>query len=80
MHIGFPFCPAYCIPHGTGKINESSIEFVIPCPESPFRDIFKYVDARDSWKLLIKLYSIDTNTCSKFASYENNKNDFKSIY
>jgi hypothetical protein len=54
------FGAAYSIPHVTGIINESSIEFVIPYPESPFKDIFTYDAMSHSWKLLIESYSNDT--------------------
>ncbi|HGJ65728.1 TPA: hypothetical protein ENS27_10095 [bacterium] len=64
------FGPSYSVPHGTGKIQLTSIEFVIPYPDSPFRDIFKYDKDNDTWTLLIESYSDSTKVWNKFASYE----------
>lgn len=64
------FGPSYSVPHGTGKINETSIEFVIPYTESPFRDIFTYNKDKDIWTLLIESYSDSTKVWTEFASYE----------
>lgn len=64
------FGPSYSVPHGTGKIKETSIEFVIPYTESPFRDIFTYDKEKDSWTLLIESYSDSTKVWNEFALYE----------
>lgn len=64
------FGPSYSVPHGTGKLSATTIEFVIPYPESPFRDIFTYHTDKDTWTLLIESYSDSTKVWNEFASYE----------
>jgi hypothetical protein len=64
------FGPSYSVPHGTGKIKETSIEFVIPYTESPFRDIFTYDREKDTWTLLIESYSDSAKVWNEFASYD----------
>jgi hypothetical protein len=67
------FGGAYSVPHGTGTIDESKIEFFIPYPTSAFRDIFTFDKNTETWKLSIES-QVDSLTWKNFASYDITKN------
>lgn len=47
------FGAQYSIPHGTGTISENGIEFIVPYPNSFFKDKFEYSPQDDTWTLEI---------------------------
>jgi hypothetical protein len=47
------FGAQYSIPHGTGSISDKTIEFIVPYPDSSFRDRFEYYPESDTWILEI---------------------------
>lgn len=47
------FGAQYSIPHGTGTISENGIEFIVPYPNSFFKDKFEYAPEDDAWTLEI---------------------------
>lgn len=63
------FGGAFSVPHGTGTIRDTKIEFSIPYPTSTFRDTFTFDRKTETWKILINS-QIDSLTWSQFASYE----------
>lgn len=62
------FGAQYSIPHGTGSISENTIEFIVPYPDSPFKDRFEYSPEGDAWILEITAQQ-PNNTWKHFAKY-----------
>jgi len=63
------FGGAYSIPHGTGNLDETQIEFFIPYPTSTFRDLFTFDKESETWKLVIES-QVDSLTWENFATYD----------
>ncbi len=62
------FGAQYSIPHGTGIILENTIEFIVPYPDSSFKDRFEYHPESDSWTLEITAQQ-PNGTWKHFAKY-----------
>jgi hypothetical protein len=62
------FGAQYSIPHGTGSISENAIEFIVPYPDSPFKDRFEYSPEGDAWILEITAQQ-PNDTWKHFAKY-----------
>lgn len=62
------FGAQYSIPHGTGSISENTIDFVVPYPDSSFRDRFVYYPENDTWILEITAQQAD-GSWKHFAKY-----------
>lgn len=57
------------IPHATGRITESTIEFTLPYASAPFRDTLRYQAETASWTLDIESAKPD-GTWQHFARYD----------
>jgi len=62
------FGPAFSIPHGTGKIDNNTIEFTIPYTDGTFRDRITLNEKEKTWSLLIESFK-DSTSWSTFAEY-----------
>lgn len=62
------FGPAFSIPHGTGKIDNNTIEFTIPYTDGTFRDRITLNEQEKTWSLLIESYK-DSTSWNTFAEY-----------
>lgn len=49
------FGAKYSIPHGTGTVSESTIEFTIPYEKGAFRDTFTYNPETDTWLFVLEV-------------------------
>jgi hypothetical protein len=63
------FGAAYFIPHGTGSMAGNVIEFIVPYPQSAFKDRFEYFPESDSWTLEITAQQPDGGW-KHFAGYD----------
>jgi hypothetical protein len=59
----------YSIPHGTGRIDGTSIVFTIAYPDGPFRDMLTYDPAAQAWSFLIEAGQKD-GSWQHFAAYQ----------
>jgi hypothetical protein len=48
------FGPMFSVPHGTGKISDNTIEFIVPYDDGPFRDTLSFDPGRGRWRLEIE--------------------------
>jgi hypothetical protein len=62
------FGAQYSIPHGIGSISGNTIEFIVPYPDSSFKDRFEYSEEDDSWALEITAQQ-PNGTWKHFAKY-----------
>lgn len=62
------FGAQYSIPHGTGSVSENTIEFIVPYPDSSFRDKFEYYPESDIWILEITAQQ-PNSSWKQFAKY-----------
>lgn len=62
------FGAQYSIPHGTGNLSDNAITFIVPYPDSSFKDSFVYHPEDDSWTLAITAQQPD-GTWKHFAKY-----------
>ncbi|HJU99090.1 MAG TPA: DUF1579 family protein [Burkholderiaceae bacterium] len=63
------FGAKYSIPHATGKITDSTIEFTFPYASAPFRDTLRYHAETASWTFEIESAKPD-GTWKHFARYD----------
>ena len=63
------FGPKSSIPHGTGKIDGNTIQFIFPYPTGPFRNTWRYDPAAASWQFVLEAGQPD-GTWKHFARYE----------
>lgn len=57
------------IPHGTGRITDNTIEFIIPYADGPFRDRLTHDAGRGTWRFTIES-SDGSGQWKHFAAYE----------
>ncbi len=62
------FGPTFSIPHGTGKIDNNTIEFTIPYADGTFRDRIILNEREKTWSLLIESFK-DSTSWNTFAEY-----------
>lgn len=70
------FGPAFSIPHGTGRIDNKTIEFTIPYTDGTFRDRITLNEQEKTWSLLIESFK-DSTSWNTFAEYTISKKTTK---
>jgi hypothetical protein len=63
------FGARYSIPHGTGRIDGSVMQFTIPYADGPFRDTFEFDQRNGTWHFRIEAGQPD-GSWKHFARYE----------
>jgi hypothetical protein len=63
------FGARFSIPHGTGRIDGSTLQFTLPYSDGPFRDTFEFDQRNGSWNLRIESGQPD-GSWKHFARYE----------
>lgn len=63
------FGARYSIPHGTGRIEGSALQFTIPYADGPFRDTFEFDPGSGTWTFRIEAGQPD-GSWKHFARYE----------
>ena len=63
------FGARYSIPHGTGRIDGSTLQFTFPYPDGPFRDTLEFDQRNSSWHFRIEAGQPD-GSWKHFARYE----------
>lgn len=63
------FGARYSIPHGTGRIDGSVLQFTIPYADGPFRDTFEFDQRNGTWHFRIEAGQPD-GSWKHFARYE----------
>jgi hypothetical protein len=63
------FGARYSIPHGTGRIDGSTLQFTFPYADGPFRDTFEFDQRNGTWHLRIEAGQPD-GSWKHFARYE----------
>jgi hypothetical protein len=60
---------SFSIPHGTGSMAGNVIEFIVPYPQTAFKDRFEYFPESDTWTLEITAQQPD-GSWKHFARYD----------
>ncbi len=68
VHWMDSFGARYSIPHGTGRVKDSSVQFIIPYQRGSFRDTFTYNPASKTWLFVLEAAQPD-GTWKHFARY-----------
>ena len=63
------FGARYSIPHGTGRIDGSTLQFTFPYADGPFRDTFEFDQRDGTWHFRIESGQPD-GSWKHFARYE----------
>jgi hypothetical protein len=63
------FGARYSIPHGTGRIDGSTLQFTFPYPDGPFRDTFEFDPRNSTWHFRIEAGQPD-GSWKHFARYD----------
>lgn len=69
VHWMDSFGARYSIPHGTGRIDGSTLQFTFPYPDGPFRDTFEFDASNSTWHFRIEAGQPD-GSWKHFARYD----------
>ena len=73
VHWMDDFGARYSIPHGTGRIDGSILQFTFPYADGPFRDTFEFDQRNGTWHFRIEAGQPD-GSWKHFARYEIRRN------
>jgi hypothetical protein len=73
VHWMDDFGARYSIPHGTGRIDGSTLQFTFPYADGPFRDTLEFDQRNRTWTLRIESGQPD-GSWKHFARYEIRRN------
>jgi hypothetical protein len=73
VHWMDDFGARYSIPHGTGRIDGSTLQFTFPYADGPFRDTFEFDQRNGTWHFRIEAGQPD-GSWKHFARYEIRRN------
>ena len=73
VHWMDDFGARYSIPHGTGRIDGSILQFTFPYADGPFRDTFEFDQRNGTWHFRIESGQPD-GSWKHFARYEIRRN------
>ena len=73
VHWMDDFGARYSIPHGTGRIDGSTLQFTFPYADGPFRDTLEFDQRNGTWTLRIEAGQPD-GSWKHFARYEIRRN------